>query len=265
MKKLKWIIQNNLIKPEVLKQFKEAFETLNIDYEEVQVIPFSMILPAFSPVDQVVFYGSTTLMLTAYENEQYQHGVFYDPLSFSMKSYLHHWGNYMLNAEGQVMTFEKFIKTTVDTREEWFLRPNEDDKSFAGTVMSSSEIKEWYEKILQVNNPQLHADTNIMVAPTQQLIKEWRNIVIDGKVIDSSRYMCHGKLQIQKEDCPPEMLQFVEKQVKVYAPNDIFVIDIAETNQGYKIIECNCFNGTGFYEHNIQKIVKSITDKLKKE
>lgn len=171
----------------------------------------------------------------------------------------------MLNAEGQVMTFEKFIKTTVDTREEWFLRPNEDDKSFAGTVMSSSEIKEWYEKILQVNNPQLHADTNIMVAPIQQLIKEWRNIVIDGKVIDSSRYMRHGKLQIKKEDCPPEMLQFVEKQVKVYAPNDIFVIDIAETNQGYKIIECNCFNGTGFYEHNIQKIVKSITDKLKKE
>jgi len=64
---------------------------------------------------------------------------------------------------------------------------------------------------------------------------------------NSARYMRNGELNISTEDCPKEMIQFVEKCTAEFAPHDIFVMDVADTSNGFKIIECNCFNGTGFY------------------
>ena len=124
---IKWIVQNNLIKPEVLEQFRGAFQALAVDFEEVLVVPFSPDLPAFTPADINVFYGSTTLMLNAY-NSPYSAGVFYDPTQFNTESYLQHWSAHMLNADGKVQPFDAFIATRMLEHYEWFIRPNSDDK-----------------------------------------------------------------------------------------------------------------------------------------
>lgn len=42
-------------------------------------------------------------------------------------------------------------------------------------------------------------------------------------------------------------------------------MDIAKSNKEYKIIECNCFNGTGFYKHEIEKIVHAINELIIKQ
>ncbi len=59
------------------------------------------------------------------------------------------------------------------------------------------------------------------------------------------------------------MINFTPQCIDQYTPHTIFVMDIAETNEGFKIIECNCFNGTGFYGHDIKAIIQSITNHLK--
>jgi len=41
---------------------------------------------------------------------------------------------------------------------------------------------------------------------------------------------------------------------------EVYVMDIALMEEGYKLIECNCFNGTGFYDHDIEKIIESINE-----
>jgi len=87
-------------------------------------------------------------------------------------------------------------------------------------------------------------------------------LLVDKKVIDSSRYILSRSLDISIQDIPKEMIEYTEKRAFEYSPHNIFVMDIAETEEGFKIIECNCFNGTGFYKHNIKRIVKSITDFL---
>ena len=70
--------------------------------------------------------------------------------------------------------------------------------------------------------------------------------------------MVNGQLDESEKDIPQEMLSFVKERIKEYNLHDIFVMDIAQIKEGFKLIECNCFNGTGFYKHNIEKIIKAI-------
>lgn len=260
---IKWIIQNNLIKPKILQEFRDAFAKLDIDFEEVKAIPFSNELPKFTPSTVNIFYGSTTLMLNVYNNPNFRNGVFYDPKIFTIENYLNKWGDKMLNTGGEVLSFMQFIEEKIDSKSEWFIRPNEDDKCFAGTTMTAEEIKKWYSKILDIDNPNLNAHTLIFVSEKKEIKKEWRNFIVNQKVIDSARYIKNGELNISTQDCPKEMIQFVEKCATEFSPHNIFVMDVADTPNGFKIIECNCFNGTGFYNHNIKKIVSAITENLK--
>lgn len=261
---VKWIVQQNLIKPNILKEFEQACSNLKIAFEKVEVIPFSQELPSFIPSDFNIFYGSTTLILNAYHSKKYNQGVFYDKSTFTTQNYGKQWKHSMLNADSLILPFQDFIKIHLHSQEKWFIRPNDDTKSFTGTVLSSQEIEEWYAKILTIENPFLNPQTLILVSQPKIIFKEWRNVIVDRKVIDSSRYIWNNQLAISKEDIPPEMIDFVERNVSVYAPHDIFVMDVAGTEQGFKIIECNCFNGTGFYEHRIEEIVKHISKFVEK-
>ena len=61
------------------------------------------------------------------------------------------------------------------------------------------------------------------------------------------------------------MLDYTEARCLEFAPHPIFVIDIALCNEQYKIIECNCFNGTGFYAHNVSAIVQAVNNYIRKQ
>lgn len=87
MRTVSWIIQKNLVKEDVLAQLRVALK--DIPYQEVFVVPFSSELPPLAATDSLpIFYGTTTLMLNAYQHPHYRAGVFYDPLAFEMKNYL---------------------------------------------------------------------------------------------------------------------------------------------------------------------------------
>ncbi|WP_276326166.1 ATP-grasp domain-containing protein [Pseudobacteroides cellulosolvens] len=103
----------------------------------------------------------------------------------------------------------------------------------------------------------------ILVCKPKQIEKEWRNIIVKGKVVSSSRYSVYGKKSVDSEDIPDEMIQFAEDCCKVYNPHDVFVMDVALKRDNFYIIECNCFNDSGFYDHDIGEIVKSINNYMR--
>jgi hypothetical protein len=46
--------------------------------------------------------------------------------------------------------------------------------------------------------------------------------------------------------------------VDIWQPDDAFVLDIAETSEGFKIIEINCLNASGFYACEMDKVVIAL-------
>ena len=263
MKKLNWILQTNLVKQETIDNIKIALHLDGIRFEEVKIIPFSDELPTIQNLDYFnVFYGSTTLILNAYKDNKLSKGIFFDNNSFSIRNYLKYWGTKMLNFDSKLTTFSKFASESHSENSQWFLRPNEDDKSFSGTVLSFVELKKMACNLQESNNPYLTTETVISVSSPKIIEKEWRHFIVDKKVISSSRYMLNGQLNISTSDIPDELIKFVEQSCIEYVPHNIFVMDTAFCNNKFSIIECNCFNGTGFYNHDIVKIFRTVNKYL---
>ena len=52
-------------------------------------------------------------------------------------------------------------------------------------------------------------------------------------------------------DVKQEIVEYAQRMVDVWQPAKAFVIDVAETNEGLKVIEINNINSAGFYEADV--------------
>ena len=265
MKKARWIIQDNLIAENDKNQFQKACDNLGIAHYEVKVVPFSEELPEF-PVDdehENIYYGSTSFINNVYKNFSSPIGVFYNHETFSIENYIDKWGEHMLNCDGEIITVAEFIDRDEDFPTPMFLRPDGDGKEFDGQVGDENELRNMLRRMLNYESP-LTLDSKLYLGPAYNIHREWRNYIINGKVITSSRYRSNFRLSKSADDIPGDMIAFVEERCKEYQPHDVFAMDIAETRHDdgeirYYIIECGCMNSVGFYHADINKYVDSIT------
>lgn len=265
MKKIRWIFQNNLISENDRNQFQIACNKLGISCHEVMVIPFSPELPDF-PIDdefENVYYGATTFMNGIYEKFR-PIGLFYNHVTFSMENYLSKWGEHMLNFGARIKTVEEFIGEDNNSEENCFIRPDSDEKEFDGQVIKFKDAKSLFVRAMAYET-NLKYDSKILVGPAYNIRKEWRNFIVNGKVVTSSRYRENFKLSKSAEDIPADMIEFVEKMCRIYQPHDVFAMDIAEvkdenSQSTYYIIECGSMNSVGFYSADIEAYVRSVSD-----
>ncbi len=204
-----WILQKNLTNEKVFEAIKATLEADSLPYQEVLLIPFSdeaaVVKP---PFEGLVFYGSTTLILNAWKDPKLRHGVFFDPARFSVENYLHQWGASMLNHDSRATTFESLAAESHPAEAAFFIRPDADSKAFSGQVMTFEAIQTFDSQLQDAENPHLDRQTPIVISLPKPIEKEWRSFVVDGKIIDTTRYFLHGELDIDPQDAPEELLEF---------------------------------------------------------
>lgn len=261
MKQIRWIIQNNLIAENDLQEVQNACKDMGVEFEEIMVIPFSSEIPKFKQDDKTnIYYGSTTLMYNIYNQMNKPEGLFFDDKTFSMENYISIWKEHMLNYEAKVTTFKDFSLENHPDDSLWFIRPDADDKSFNGDVKTFADIKKFIDNSVKFDNVILTENTKVVVGPPYKIKKEWRNYVVDGKVVASSLYRQDFRLKKSRHDVPEDMIKFVEDRCREYMPHKIFAMDIALCGDKYYIIECGCLNSVGFYDADISAIVRSVTE-----
>lgn len=255
-----WILQKNLTNETVLAAIKATLQEDSIRYQEVMLIPFSDEVPQVEPPHHgLVFYGSTTLILNAYRDARFRSGVFFDPQTFTMANYLAQWGESMLNHGSRATTFAALAVEDLPDDMKFFIRPDADTKAFSGQVMRFADIKAFAAQLQSAENPHLGPETPIIIGQPKTIQKEWRSFVVDGQIVDTTRYVQQGELAIDASDLPEALMKFLTQAIARYQPHAVFVIDIAFAEGRYAILECNCFNGTGFYGHDIAKIVRAVS------
>jgi hypothetical protein len=265
MKQVRWIIQNNLISENDFTRMTDVCKELEIESQGILVIPFSPDIPEFIQDDKInVYYGSTTLMYNIYHKMNRPVGLFFDEEKFSMENYNNVWGDHMLNGpkDARITTFKEFSLENHPEDQDFFVRPDADDKSFSGDVRTFAEIKHLIEGSTKFENVILNENTKILVSTPYNIVKEWRNYIVGGKVVTSSMYRKNFKLHKDGNDIPEDMIKFVEDRCKEYMPHEIFVMDIALCGGEYYIIECGCLNSVGLYHCDIKKLISSVTNYL---
>ena len=262
MKKVRWIIQNNLIAENDLKQLQKVLKDNDIEFFEVQIIPFMSGLPAF-PIDdehENIYYGSTTFMNNIYK-ELNPIGLFYDHTTFSMKNYLNKWKHDMLSYAGHhCTTLGEFSNRNYNKNQKWFIRPDADSKSFNGEVRTFEEIQNLHKNITVSDDIELNSSTEIMVAKPWNIKAEWRNYVVNGEIVSSTLYRKNFKLNKSSKYIPPKMIELTKNYISKYQPHDVFCIDIGYCgDEIYQIIECGCMNSCGWYAADMNKIVLAVS------
>lgn len=78
-----------------------------------------------------------------------------------------------------------------------------------------------------------------------------------GKIVGESQYKSGSVLKTSPLVDDPARA-FAQKMVNLWQPDLAFVLDVADTDDGYKVVEINCINFAGFYNVNMQSFVAAI-------
>lgn len=109
----------------------------------------------------------------------------------------------------------------------------------------------------------LKADDPIIIAPLTKIYTENRFFVIDGVIVTGSLYKRGSQVCYQNLDggvADPELMSFARAMVDTWQPNRAYTLDIASTSEGYKVIEINAINSSGFYACDMAKYAFAIND-----
>ena len=249
-----WIIQDNLYREEGVTALVETLDKFEIPYDIVKVVPFSReMIPDVNPTGLVMVCGSIALSKIAI-SRGWLPGSFWNE-NHDYQIWKQHYGDHLLNADSKVSRF-------ADVEKIWnsfFIRPCHDTKSFSGMVATWEAFKEWQYRVIELKDTYttLDADTLVSYGPEKDIWAEYRFFVIDGKIVDASLYK-RGSRVVYDAAVDADTRTFAQQMIDIWCPARGFVIDVALTDDGYKVVEINGLNSSGFYAIDVQKLVEAI-------
>jgi len=254
---LHWIVQGTPYKEVGHAKLVELLRRLDVPHTDVKVVPFSHeIIPEPDCGKDVIVMGSTTLADVALARD-WTPGVFTNE-HFDYRSYMDHYGMHMLNHDAIICEFGN-VKSPWP---QFFFRPTADSKSFPGMVVEADNIDEWADKVRaieQENYTTIDSKTPVVVAPLKKILREYRFFIVDGKVVTGAWYKQGDHLI--KETNTTDADDFAQRMVDVWSPAEAFVLDIALTSTGFRVLEVNCFNCSGYYASDVEKLFHAVEKK----
>lgn len=164
--------------------------------------------------------------------------------------------DWFLNGDGLILTWGMFRKQ-LDKFTNSFIRPVSPYKTFTGfSIDTLDELIFEVNSIEQLNN--IQPEERIFIALKKEILGEFRFVIVDGEVVTGSEYRWDDVLDIRSDvdkDC-----EFLAQMVgrHPWQPDVAYVVDIAKTNSGPRIIEYNSFASSGLYACDTDKIVKAV-------
>lgn len=246
MKKIMWIIQESGGKHynwvELMRAVKDnnslgMFCTID-DLKNVKNNYFNIVI------------GGDDFLEEAQKNLILKVGIFQDIEFFNMKNYKKIWEDKFLNYNFQEIRINELGQIKPG---EYFIRPLEDDKKFDGGVY---RLPEDYSKICKDN---IENDKSfICINKVLNIDLEWRAVIINNKLVTICQYAEKSKTNVGKNNIPKSLVEFCMKQIEFVGGPIAWIMDIALVNDEYKIIECNIFNASNYYDCNRDQIVKVL-------
>lgn len=141
-----------------------------------------------------------------------------------------------------------------------FVRPDGNDKIFTGGCITLETFDADYKLI---NFYQPPANTLVVVARPQRITAEARFLVVDSKLITGSYYRTGGNsLRLEAPGSLMSKAQgFLDYCLEQgYNPALSWVLDLAETPSGWKIIEVGATSCCGLYKCDLDLFVSALDE-----
>jgi len=262
MKQPRWLLENDVFS-EDLGPLKKAIKSQGMEYHELGYTPFGgeLSLPFDPAIHPTLFYGSLNFAkrLTA----ETACNVFCTLPNYECTKYYAYLGEFLLNKYYVMLPFSELERRKEEIFEMVgddgciFVRPSRGDKVFTGKVVKWEEFDQDY-KLFGLYDTKPH--DMVVAARPYNLIKEWRLIVIDSKIIAGSLYN-DRTMNLDYNGFPEDVENFAKLVISAgYVPDKAWVLDICQTKEGsLYVLEIGGFSCAGLYNADPEPIVKAIT------
>lgn len=263
---MKWLIQEFLNQSENVERMRRALETQGVEYLLVRlnkdasltVLDVETRLPLDDTEDvlweflhdgRITGYGSKSFD-NALRKLQVEPGSFSNE-AFEMKEIQKRVGDQLLNQEFLIGELQELNPTW----EQFFIRPTGNTKLFGGMTVTQKDFLEWKERENHPDSP--YSGQSLLVSETKEILAEYRFFVVGNTVVTGSSYKVNGELNTGLFPST-DVWNYAQDMVDRFRIADAFVIDIAETGEGLRIVEYNSFNTSGLYACDEELIVRQM-------
>jgi hypothetical protein len=138
--------------------------------------------------------------------------------------------------------------------DEVFVRPNGCQKLFTGRRVARDDF------VAALGPARYDPATLVVIAEPRAVGREWRLVVAGGAVIAASQYQRDGALEVVA-GCPDAVRSFAAAALAAagWAPDDIFMMDVCESEGRLCLLELNGFSCSALYECDPRAVVAAAS------
>ena len=206
----------------------------------------------------VVLWGTLPLMRQIQLRRSWSPGGWCDLDNLECSTYYDYFGPYLLNNDYTILTgaeatrrqdqlFDEF-----GAEDEVFVRPGCVLKLFTGTVAYKDSFRS------AIAPSRYDPETQIVVSTPKEIGREWRLVIVGDDIAASSQYRDHGAVSVAG-GCPDNVSLFVTdilQQVQ-WRPDEVFMMDVCESNGKLHLLELNSFSCSGLYDCELSAVIRA--------
>jgi hypothetical protein len=282
-----WLIQSNGFRDSYLFEIAESLKRFNIEFKDFGVVKNNSITnlteilkPEYADYNFITRGGTKFLgILEKLREENKDLSYFDNKLSKEIIQRSDFWIDKLLNSvDYDVNKFDQLNYSKLDLpllnsdaryinysrikdyefSKETFIKPSRDLKSFNGGVIYAGETIQNYIARTGYSSPNIKTE-KIVVSDIKEIQEEYRFFMYKNKILGCYRYMLDSEVN-PSDFVPEDIKECAIKYSELYNPSELYVMDLAVTLEGIKIVEYNCWNASGFYHCNIRDIIFQVNE-----
>lgn len=257
---MNWLIQNDVLVDEdkTIQRLKNGRSVeLFSDPNDVGEIKIKTILRG--SIESAKILQGTPNLKVVVDFPKYDYSYFAD----------HFEDDVLLNPDFRIFTADEFKKYKLGIFEKFgcrdfindtdrsiiFIRPNGSDKKFDGQVIDDYFLEPMIDYLDRSNF------TDVVVSTPKNIKHEYRFLIKYDYVCCGTKYITDGVIKSERVYFGDEVGQWLQGVIETssYRPNDLFIIDVAELQNGeYRIIETNGFSTSSLYEMDRNQVISAV-------
>lgn len=272
MPQIKWLVQDTERMYSAIENEFGPLKSLGYDVIPFGVIPFTDTVTGIDDLDPNDFYiirGGTKIVKLldcgtpdnlSYElTEKLRLGISYNHRNFD-QAYYSQLDLPLLNSAPEILNLSDDTDLYASFSVPKFVKPSSDLKAFTAGILEPGEVlKNFIENNYHRSG---YKEETALVHDVVDIIAEHRFICLNGEVITGSQYR-RNNCTVYNASIPSSVWDAANEYSKLYEPAEIYTMDLAETPTGIKIVEYNCWNGSGLYHMDVKKLFSTIQEYYK--
>ena len=211
----------------------------------------------------MVTHADMDLVRRVHRDGLWSPGAFANVERLHCSYYYTHLGQFLLGDRYTMLPFGELSRCQTQLFDQFghqgriFVRPDSPLKLFSGQLVTEKMFDRDLEYMAFYEFPR---ESLVVVSSPQEIVKEWRFVVVDKTVIAGSLYKSNGITDIDPEATGPAR-ELAERIAGMdYAPDPAWVVDICETASGdFRLLEVGAFSFCDLYDCDKVAVVKAVS------